>query len=112
MFSTAFKWLLECSKASKTRTPAGRSRPRSFCSRSIHGASEVDGPRQARSEAVFDYVAIDSIFYAHRFVRQLVAATRKLESFPKCGRPLPELQHLDLREVVYSGYRMIYRIHF
>ncbi len=60
--------------------------------------------------AIFDYIALDSAFYAHRFLRKLVGATRKLESLPLCGKPLAELPNLDLREVTYSGYRLIYRI--
>ena len=61
-------------------------------------------------QAIFDYIALDSAFYAHRSLRQLIAASRKLESFPLCGKPVTELPGRELREVVYRGYRLIYRI--
>ena len=64
---------------------------------------------RADLKSIFDYIALDSAFYAHRFLRQLIGATRKLETLPLCGKPLAELPRQDLREVVYAGYRLIYR---
>ena len=42
----------------------------------------------------------------------LVKATIRLETFPMAGRPVPEFEHTDinLREIVYKGYRIIYRL--
>ncbi len=62
-------------------------------------------------ESIHDYIAADSgsLFYAKRFVRGLIQATRKLETFPRCGRVVPELPNLGFREVIYKGYRIIYR---
>ncbi len=63
-------------------------------------------------KAIHDYIAEDSPVYAIRFVKSLVKATIKLEAFPNAGRVVPELEHspLKLREVVYQGYRIIYRL--
>lgn len=63
-------------------------------------------------QAIHDHIATDSgsLFYAKRFVRALVNATRKLETFPRCGRTVPEFEGSGFREVIHKGYRIIYRI--
>jgi toxin ParE1/3/4 len=63
-------------------------------------------------KAIHDYIAEDSPIYAIRFAEALVKATIKLETFPMAGRLVPELEQtsLNLREVIYKGYRIIYRL--
>ena len=61
-------------------------------------------------QAIHDHIAADSSFYAQRFVRSLIAATRKLEDQPRCGRIVPELPTRGFREVLYRGYRIVYRV--
>ncbi len=63
-------------------------------------------------ESIHDYISSDSgsAFYAKRFVRALIQATRKLETFPRCGREVPELRRFSFREVIHKGYRIVYRI--
>lgn len=64
----------------------------------------------AHLKAIHDYIAEDSPTYAKNFVKSLVKATGKLEIFPLSGRLVPEFIHsqLNLREVIYQGYRIIY----
>jgi len=66
----------------------------------------------AHLKALHDYIAEDSPVYAVGFVKALIKSTRKLEAFPLCGRIVPEFQNssLNFREVIYKGYRIIYRI--
>jgi toxin ParE1/3/4 len=66
----------------------------------------------AHLKAIHDYIAEDSSVYALNFVKKLVKATLKLEVFPFAGRMVPEFEHssLNLREVIYQGYRIIYRV--
>ncbi len=61
-------------------------------------------------QAIHEYIATDSLFYAQRFVRGLIKATRKIEDYPRCGRVVPELPTRGFREVVHRGYRIVYRI--
>lgn len=61
-------------------------------------------------EHIRDYIAQDSPTYAQRFVEQLLKATRHLPHFPKSGRPMPEADNPDIREVIYQGYHIIYRL--
>jgi toxin ParE1/3/4 len=66
----------------------------------------------AHLKSIHDYIAEDSPLYAVNFVTSLVKATDKLKIFPMCGRIVPEFEHstIHLREVIYHGYRIIYRI--
>lgn len=66
----------------------------------------------AHLKAIHDYIAEDSPLYASNFIKALIKATDKLQAFPMCGRMVPEFEHstLHLREVIYHGYRIIYRI--
>jgi toxin ParE1/3/4 len=61
-------------------------------------------------QGIFDYIARDSEVYATRYVRGLIRATKKLETMPRCGRVVPELDNPELREVIYDSYRIIYRV--
>jgi plasmid stabilization system protein ParE len=66
----------------------------------------------AHLKAIHDYIAEDSSVYAIRFIKSLVNATAKLEVFPMAGRFVPEFEgtSVNLREVIYQGYRIIYRL--
>lgn len=59
--------------------------------------------------AIHCYIARDSLFYATRFIKSLITATRKLQTFPLCGRLVPELSNNKIREVIYQNYRIVYR---
>jgi toxin ParE1/3/4 len=66
----------------------------------------------AHLKAIHDYIAEDSSVYAIRFIKSLAKATAKLEVFPMAGRSVPEFEgtSVNLREVIYQGYRIIYRL--
>jgi plasmid stabilization system protein ParE len=61
-------------------------------------------------QAIFDYIDKNSKFYAARFIKSLVASTKKLEAMPRCGRMIPELEEQGLREIIFRNYRIAYRI--
>ncbi len=61
-------------------------------------------------KAIFDFIAIDSIFYAERFIKSLIHSTSKLENFPLSGRIIPEFEQQELREIIFKDYRIVYRI--
>lgn len=56
------------------------------------------------------YIALDSPYYARRFVSKILAATRKLARFPMIGRRVSEAERDDIRELIFQGYRIIYRL--
>jgi toxin ParE1/3/4 len=66
----------------------------------------------AHLKAIHDYIAEDSSVYAIRFVKAF-QTTAKLEAFPMAGRLVPEFEgtSINLREVIYQGYRIILQVH-
>jgi len=61
-------------------------------------------------EAVADYIARDSSFYAAAFVLEVREASRSLNEFSERGRIVPELSNSSIRELFINDYRLIYRI--
>ena len=59
---------------------------------------------------IHDYIEHDNPPYAQPFIERLLYTTRHLPQFPHSGRAVPEANNLHIREVVYQGYRVIYRI--
>jgi toxin ParE1/3/4 len=60
--------------------------------------------------AIHEYIARDSKTYATRFIKSLIKTTIKLETMPRIGRIVPELENYDLREVICQNYRIVYRV--
>lgn len=61
-------------------------------------------------EHIRDYIAEDSPAYAQPFIERLLKATRHLPAFPESGRLMPEANSSSTREVIYQGYRIVYRL--
>ena len=59
---------------------------------------------------IASYISKDSEFYAKQFVKKLISATLKLESFPEVGKTIHELPQSDYREILFKKYRIIYRV--
>jgi plasmid stabilization system protein ParE len=62
-------------------------------------------------ESTRNYIAQDSTLYANHFIDKLICATEILLDFPEIGRRVPEAGGLqsNIREVIFQGYRIIYR---
>jgi len=61
-------------------------------------------------EAIADYIAKDSAFYAAAFVQEIRDASRSLVQFSERGRIVPELYNPNIRELFVKEYRLIYSI--
>jgi addiction module RelE/StbE family toxin len=59
---------------------------------------------------IASYISKDSEFYAKQFVKKLIDATLKLESFPEIGKTIRELPQSNYREILFKKYRIIYRV--
>ena len=55
------------------------------------------------------YISQDSPFYARQFIERLIRRIDSLPDFPQMGRLVPEAERDDIREIIYQGYRIIYR---
>lgn len=61
-------------------------------------------------EHIRDYIAEDSPAYAQAFTERLLHTTRHLPQFPESGRRMPQARDPNIRELIYQGYRIIYRL--
>jgi toxin ParE1/3/4 len=59
---------------------------------------------------IYDYIARDSSFSAHRMVDRLTRRTQQISDFPLSGRIVPEYGMPDIREVIEKPYRIIYHV--
>lgn len=58
-----------------------------------------------------DFIARDSVERAVQFVDALIDHTEAiLTDNPKSGRAVPEIGNPDFREIIYRGYRIVYRL--
>ena len=60
---------------------------------------------------IFEYIARDSIDYAKQVISGISDAKNRLKKFPRSGRIVPELNQQNIREIIYSSYRIIFQIH-
>ena len=61
-------------------------------------------------QGIWDYIARDSVFYADKYVNELLSATDILEVFPEIGRVIPEIGDPNSREIIHGSYRVMYLI--
>jgi toxin ParE1/3/4 len=62
-----------------------------------------------RLRAIHDFVAVGSESRATDLLRQIFDAVDRLRMFPKSGRLIPEYEHIEVRELLVSAYRVLYR---
>lgn len=60
--------------------------------------------------AIYDFIAINSIYYAKREIQKIYETTEILKSQPEMGKTVNEDNTFSLRELVYKNYRIIYEI--
>lgn len=60
-------------------------------------------------ERIFDFIAVDSPFYARAQIQRIIRSAERLQRFPDSGRILPELPHFPHRELIIGSYRFIRR---
>jgi len=58
-----------------------------------------------------EFIARDSVERAVRFVDALIDHTEAiLADNPRSGRTVPEIGNPDIRELIYRGHRIVYRL--
>jgi toxin ParE1/3/4 len=65
---------------------------------------------EAHLDAIFAYIARDSEVYALHMVDRLTRRSQQIAEFPLSGRPVPEYDLEQVREVIEGSYRIIYHI--
>lgn len=57
-----------------------------------------------------DYIAIDSRKYALILVKRIREKAQILKQHPKLGRIVPEKNDINIREIIFGNYRIIYKV--
>jgi len=61
-------------------------------------------------ETIAKFIALDKPSAAEEWVNDIFDRTELLGSQPEMGREVPELLGSSYREIVFGGYRIIYKI--
>ena len=59
---------------------------------------------------IHEFIAKDSKRYAQIQIENIQNAVSNLLSFPMIGHKIPELPHLQYREILVGNYRVVYRL--
>jgi toxin ParE1/3/4 len=60
-------------------------------------------------ESIREYISQDSPRVAELVVGRIIKAVERLNTFPASGRKVPERNDPEIREVIESPYRVVYR---
>ncbi|MBI5039909.1 MAG: type II toxin-antitoxin system RelE/ParE family toxin [Gammaproteobacteria bacterium] len=61
-------------------------------------------------EAIAEYIARDSEYYARAVVTEVLSVSRSTCEFPLIGRIVPEIGDEHIRERFIYSYRLVYKI--
>ena len=59
-------------------------------------------------KAIYDFISLDSKFYAARFTNRLMQRVDQLVLFPESGRIVPEKSNPEIIELIEGNYRIFY----
>lgn len=59
---------------------------------------------------IYEYIALNSPTYAKQMVDRITRRSAQIGDQPLSGRMVPEYQSEDVRELIESSYRIIYRV--
>ena len=62
-------------------------------------------------EDIGEYISKDSYHYAKLTLEKIINSTSIIESNPRIGRKIPELNTDSIREIILGNYRIIYEIY-
>ncbi len=63
-----------------------------------------------RVSEIAGYIAQDSPRAAVKWVDTVFKKVKRLKKSPKSGQRVPETKRMDIQELLYGNYRIIYRI--
>lgn len=63
-----------------------------------------------RVAEIAEYIAMDNPDSAENWVDTVFKKVEDLKIFPESGRIVPETVNINIRELIYGNYRIIYRV--
>ena len=67
-------------------------------------------PARDDLKAIYEYIALDSKFYAKKIVREIVSLSSTIPDSPERGRIVPETDEPEIRELFIYSYRLVYQL--
>jgi toxin ParE1/3/4 len=67
-------------------------------------------PARDDLKAIYEYIALDSKFYAKKIVREIISLSSTISDIPERGRIVPETNQPEIRELFIYSYRLIYQL--
>ncbi len=61
-------------------------------------------------ENIYNYIALDSLYYARKTIKEIYERIDTLRHSPYMWRKVPELDLNSIREIIYKSYRIIFEI--
>ena len=61
--------------------------------------------------SIAEYISKDSVRYAELFVEKVFERAEILNTHPRAGRMVPEIEDESVRELILISYRIIYKIY-
>jgi toxin ParE1/3/4 len=61
-----------------------------------------------RVQEIADYIALDTISAANKWIDSILDKVSILKSNPEIGRIVPEIEKPGIRELLHGNYRIIY----
>ncbi|MCK5198799.1 MAG: type II toxin-antitoxin system RelE/ParE family toxin [Spirochaetales bacterium] len=59
---------------------------------------------------IYSFIAQDSRYYANSLINKINQSAKKLKYYPEIGRVVPEYQNVEIREIIFQNYRIIYQL--
>jgi addiction module RelE/StbE family toxin len=59
-------------------------------------------------KSIASFIRKDSIYYSKIFIKKFVSSVDRLDEFPLSGRIVPEFDDIQIREIIYQNYRILY----
>lgn len=63
-----------------------------------------------RVSEIAEYISLDSPTAASVWVNDIFEEVEILQTFPKVGRNIPEIENKKFRELIFGNYRIVYRL--
>lgn len=63
---------------------------------------------KARLLEIFDFIAIDSEYYARKHVENIYKATERLINYPESGLQLQGYSPFTVRRLIFKNYKIVY----
>jgi toxin ParE1/3/4 len=57
---------------------------------------------------IADFIGRDTSSFAQVTVDRVFESVERLESFPRSGRIVPEINQENIREIIWGNYRIVY----